>query len=53
MDERCSRESCNCTETHIDRAGQRFCSATCAGEEQVTLADAICACEHADCKLSA
>lgn len=53
MDTKCAHPTCGCTEANVQAAGQRFCSATCAGQDQKDLADAMCSCAHADCRPAA
>lgn len=49
MDTKCAHPRCQCKDTSVESAGSRFCSATCAGDEQKDLAGAICSCAHAGC----
>ena len=47
---KCAHTVCICPEATYVQAGVNFCSQTCADAAQNrNLADAICACIHADC----
>ena len=49
--EKCANVDCRCgSEVTYDRAGAKFCGATCADAyEAKNLADAMCGCAHETC----
>ncbi len=49
---KCAHTVCICRDATFLEAGAKFCSQTCAdASKNRNLADAICACVHANCQV--